>query len=74
MVKNNKDVIEQYKHEHNLPKDTILYAYGEWVKNGYRPRKGEASKHKIIISKCGKAGRFYKKEVCFFDETQVEKI
>lgn len=85
----NAQIMMEYKIMHNIPLDSPLRTYGEWLKYGYRVRKGEKSLHKVVLHK-HRAARLIKndndetaesKPSCFitktcylFTENQVEKI
>lgn len=85
----NAQIMMKYKTMHNIPLDSPLRTYGEWLKYGYRVRKGEKSLHKVVLHK-HRAARLIKhdndetaesKPSCFitktcylFAENQVEKI
>lgn len=38
-------LLEEYKRKNKIPSSIKLGTYGYWIATGYRPRKGEPSKH-----------------------------
>lgn len=79
MVITNKAIIELYKAEQGLPLDYPLFTYAAWIKQGYRVKKGEASRHrvqmcKVIKQKETNEKKAFKKIMYLFEESQVTKI
>lgn len=85
----NAQIMMEYKIMHNISLDSPLRTYGEWLKYGYRVRKGEKSLHKVVLHKHRaakpikndedetvevKPSRFVTKICYLFAENQVEKI
>lgn len=51
MATTNKAIIEAYKAENGLLVNYPLFTYGAWLKQGYRVRKGEKCKHRVLMWK-----------------------
>ena len=69
----NEATMNAYRAAHNIPETVELRTYAGWLVNGYKVRHGEASHHRIMVSK--KVGnRWCKKETSFFTSDQVDRI
>lgn len=90
MATTNKAIIEAYKAANNIPLTAPLYTYAAWMAQGYRVRKGEASRHRVQMWKYtpgkktadtetqkvpqGKENKCFMKTVYLFEAGQVEKM
>lgn len=85
MAITNKAIIELYKAENSLPLDMPLYTWAVWYNMGYRVRKGEKCKHRVILWKHTErknkqdgeektVGRCFHKVVNLFEMSQVERM
>lgn len=69
----NEQIITAYKVRNNIPVDRPLWTYAGWMAQGWRPRKGEAPRHRVMM--IGKArGRTTRKEFSLFEQDQCERI
>ena len=69
----NAEIMNNYRTAHNIPEETELRTYAGWLVNGYKVRRGEASHHRIMVSK--KIGnRWCKRETSFFTQYQVDPV
>lgn len=85
MATTNKDIIAAYKAANNIPLTTLLYTYAAWMAQGYRVRKGEKCKHRVILWKHTEkkieqdgqertVGRCFHKTMNLFEMSQVERM
>ena len=80
----NLEIIKKYKAENNIPENAELNTIMVWNKLGYKVKKGEKSKHRIIIFKQAvevnkteteevRIKKMIPKVAFFFTREQVEK-
>lgn len=85
MAITNKAIVDRYKAEQGLPLDMPLYTWAVWYNMGYRVRKGEKCKHRVILWKHTErkikqdreektVGRCFHKVVNLFEMSQVERM
>lgn len=82
----NEEIISKYKYAHNIPAETCLFTFARWKEMGYCVKKGERSRHKVLLwqqSKKmvqGKDGNISRSTACFlktaylFEDGQVERM
>lgn len=80
----NVEIIKDYKRANNIPENEELNTIFVWNKLGFKVKKGEKSKHKIVIYKQivevtkseneeVRTKRMIPKKAYFFTKEQVEK-
>lgn len=85
-MKTNEELMASYRIENNIDDSVTLLTFGEWKKMGFKVRKGEKSKHILMLwsyqnKEVGdeekpmtirNRGYCYLRKAHLFDSTQVE--
>ncbi len=49
MAITNKQLLAQYKTKNNVPLDLPMYTAGAWYNKGYKIKRGEKCKHRVML-------------------------
>lgn len=86
MAVTNKQIMELYRAENNIPDTVELLTFASWKAKGYKVKKGERAKHKVELWKYRenkkqdedgieiKSGYCIHRNMNLFTIDQVEKI
>ena len=51
MAITNKQIMEMYRAENNIPETVELFTFASWKAKGYKVKKGEHAKHQVSLWK-----------------------